>query len=558
MRIGPMDRRTTGVAWIGVLLAALSALLAGIASAQPVTLDSPPQDLARAALGTRAGTAVAAVWRDGQAQLAGLRDGQPLPAEALTGPKAPLFEIGSISKVFTGLLLAQAEERGELNLDDSLGALLKGTVSFTSPQTAAITLRQLVTHTACLPRLPADFNAVAVRGDPYRDYDRARLWAALGALTPTGTPPCAAVYSNLGFAVLGEVLSLRAGKPWDELVRDQITRPLGMADTLQHLGEQSSRLVPGFVGDQPTPPWQMQAFAGTGALRATAEDLLRFGRALAAGRSGPLGAASERLVTPLARLDGDIGHAIWVRGPAERRTWLHGGATGGYRALLLVAPDRGQVLVVLASNAQAPFDGLQRQLLGSRYPVAAGTAVLEPAQVAALSALSGVYPLAPGLAWTFVAQDGQLWGRVTNQPFTALLPAGPDTFTLADRVRFDFVREGGRAQRVRVVGGGTEFEGLRSDRPVPARARVPQDELQPLVGRYQAPQMSFVVQAVDGQLWVRLNQQPRFPVFPVAGQDDRYAYEVVQAELQFERYRNGTVSGLVLHQNGRVRAEKVD
>jgi len=67
-----------------------------------------------------------------------------------------------------------------------------------------------------------------------------------------------------------------------------------------------------------------------------------------------------------------------------------------------------------------------------------------------------------------------------------------------------------------------------------------------------------VVQAVDGQLMVRLNRQPRFAVYPVPGREDRFAYDVVAAELQFERFANGEVSGLVLHQNGQTRALKVE
>ena len=533
----------------------------GLAQAQPVSLDSPPLALARAALGDRPGTAVAAVWRDGKLQIAGLRDGAVLPEADLLGDQAPLFEIGSISKVFTGLLLAQAEEKGELSLDDTLGQLLPKQVTFSSPQAAAITLRQLVTHTSCLPRLPANFNATAVRGDPYRHYDLSRLWTALAEMKLAQAPPCDALYSNLGFGVLGSVLSERQGKPWEQLVREQITTPLGLVDTRQTLGDQSARLVQGYVGTQATPPWEFQAFAGAGALRSTAQDLVRFGRALAAGRQGPLGAAAERLVMPLARMDGDIGHAIWIRGPAERRTWLHGGATGGYRTLLVVTPDNGRVTVVLASNAQASLDGLQRQLLTQRYPVTAGTAGAAPEP---LTDYAGVYPVGVGSgvgprpSWTFVAQDGQLWARITGQVFSALLPAGRDSFTLVDRVRFDFVRDGDKVLHLRITGSGTTEDARRSADAPPAQARLPSSQLQPLLGRYQADGMSFVVQAVDGQLLVRLNQQPRLPVYPVPGQADRWAYDVVRAELQFERFGNGKVSSLVLHQNGQRRAEKVE
>ena len=157
-----------------------------------------------------------------------------------------------------------------------------------------------------------------------------------------------------------------------------------------------------------------------------------------------------------------------------------------------------------------------------------------------------------------MAQDGQLWARITGQVFSALLPAGRDSFTLVDRVRFDFVRDGDKVLHLRITGSGTTEDARRSADAPPAQARLPSSQLQPLLGRYQADGMSFVVQAVDGQLLVRLNQQPRLPVYPVPGQADRWAYDVVRAELQFERFGNGKVSSLVLHQNGQRRAEKVE
>ena len=265
------------------------------------TLASPPPELARAALGDLRGSISVGVWRDGKANFA--------------GDSAALFEIGSISKVFTGVLLAQAVERGDLSLDDTLGKLLAGKVaSFTSDKVTAVTLRQLVTHTSCMPRLPADFQGRSDKADPYRNYDRARLWKAVASMTFDATPPCAASYSNLGVGLPGELLSERYGQPWETLVRERITGPLGMHDTVVTLGDKAPRLAPAFVGGRPTPPWEMAAFVGAGGLRSTAADMLLFGRALLAGRDGLLGAAAERVATPLARFDGDIGYAILVRG----------------------------------------------------------------------------------------------------------------------------------------------------------------------------------------------------------------------------------------------------
>jgi D-alanyl-D-alanine-carboxypeptidase/D-alanyl-D-alanine-endopeptidase len=276
--------------------------------------------------------------------------------------------------VFTGLLLAQAVERGDLRLDDRLGDVLAGRVVFSSPAVTSITLRQLVTHSSCLPRLPPDFSEAGPRESPYRRYDRPRMWAALASLQLTQSPPCEARYSNLGFGLLGEILSERYGKPWSDLVREHITAPLGMNDTLQHLGEQAPRLAQGFDGRQPTTPWDMQAFAGAGALRSTVPDLLRFSRAVLAGRNGPLGPAAERMLTPLGRIDtGEIGYGVWIRGPKERRSYFHEGWTSGYRSVWMVLPETQEAFVLLTSNGQAQPWRARNAIAGSYYPVVRAT-----------------------------------------------------------------------------------------------------------------------------------------------------------------------------------------
>lgn len=145
--------------------------LAAGAAAQPLGMASDPADLARAALGVDPGSASVAVWRSGGLRAATVRN------EAQSGgaspEPAPLYEIGSISKVFTGLLLAQAVERGELALGDTLGTLLQGKLVIAAPAVAAITLEQLVTHRSCLPRQFAGVRVGSAVVEQIRLADRA-------------------------------------------------------------------------------------------------------------------------------------------------------------------------------------------------------------------------------------------------------------------------------------------------------------------------------------------------------------------------------------------------
>lgn len=341
-----------------LVLIILIAVLNADCRAQAVAVPLEPQALAVAALQGLSGTAAAATLRDNMIQVAVRGASTAKGAE-------PIFEIGSISKVFTGLLLAQAVESKEVSLDDTIGVLLKASVPFDSERTAAITLRQLVTHTSCLPRLPENPNRVPAASQ-LTSYGRAQLWSELSRLALPRQPPCASEYSNFGMAVLAELLSQRAGRPWKDLVRIRITGPLGMRDTFVKIPKRhASRLAEGFVRDVPAHSWAMDAFAGAGGLRSTATDLLIFSKALLKGRQGPLGPAAERLVTDLAAYGtgtARIGYAVFLP-TSPTRVWTHSGITGGHVAEWIVWPQRRESVVILVSNLASPSRGIARSLI---------------------------------------------------------------------------------------------------------------------------------------------------------------------------------------------------
>src|SRR5580704_13650102 len=142
-----------------------------------------------------------------------------------------IFEIGSITKVFTSLLLADAVERHEVALSDPIAKYLPPQVKVPERGGRTITLQDLSTHTSALPRLPANFSPKDP-SNPYADYSVEQLYQFLSGYTLTRDIGSQYEYSNLGGGLLGHALARRAGVDYETLVRRRITGPLGMHDTV--------------------------------------------------------------------------------------------------------------------------------------------------------------------------------------------------------------------------------------------------------------------------------------------------------------------------------------
>jgi D-alanyl-D-alanine-carboxypeptidase/D-alanyl-D-alanine-endopeptidase len=335
-------------------LKSLFGTLLFLASSMPLAAaDLPPLgDQASAWTAAMGHGAVAtAEKRDGRWTFA--LAGRPFAAgHAEVAAQKTLFEIGSISKVFTGIFIADAVTEGKLSLDDTMAQRLP--VKFAQAATGAVTLKQLATHTSCLPRLPDNFQDAAT-ADPYARYDDKKLFEYLADAKLTALPPCAAEYSNLGFGILGVILEKTYGKPWATLIAEKITGPLGMPDTVTVLSAaQQSRLAEPWNGDQPASSWTFKTLAGAGALRSTLADLSKLADAFLAGSKGPLAKAWPLLAGDLADMPivgGKIGLALIHLKSAGEDAYLHDGATGGYQSFFQVRPASGRAVIVLVSNA---------------------------------------------------------------------------------------------------------------------------------------------------------------------------------------------------------------
>jgi D-alanyl-D-alanine-carboxypeptidase/D-alanyl-D-alanine-endopeptidase len=352
------------------------------------------------------------------------------------------FEIGSITKVFTSPILADMVQHGEVLLDDPMAKYLPPTVKMPGRNGKEITLIDLSTHHSGLPRLPTNMTPKD-RANPYADYTVDQMYQFLSDYTLTRDPGGQFEYSNLGGGLLGHVLSLRAGTDYESLVRRRILVPLGMKDTAITLSaDMSARLAAGHDASlNPVKNWDVPTLAGAGALRSTANDLLKFlGAELGIGNSRLKASMARQLSvrrsTDAPNIAGAPTMAIalgWlVRSDAKGTVIWHNGGTGGYRTYIGFNPATRTGIVVLSntSTLAGPDDIGQHLLIGTPLaePVKALTEI--PLDLKAKQAFIGQYQLAANFILTITLEGDQLFAQATGQPKFPAFPEGPNQLFL--------------------------------------------------------------------------------------------------------------------------------
>jgi CubicO group peptidase (beta-lactamase class C family) len=271
-----------------------------------------------------------------------------------------VYEIGSITKGFTGLLLAQMVRQGELAIDDRVTKYLPDSVKVQEMDGMPITLLDLATHRSGLPRMPANF-APKDPLNPYADYSVKQMYASLAQYKSTGK---AFVYSNLGAGLLGHVMARRAGKSYENLIIERICKPLGMNDTRMTLtGDMRRRLAPPFdAAGKPAGNWDIPTLAGAGALRSTVDDMLNFIEAQIGLRPSSLDSA----IAMSHERRGDIGDgggiALGWHIGAGGVIW-HNGQTGGYHSYAAFDTRKRVGVVILSNSATGLVDRLGERCL---------------------------------------------------------------------------------------------------------------------------------------------------------------------------------------------------
>jgi CubicO group peptidase (beta-lactamase class C family) len=484
-----------------------------------------------------------------------------------------VFEIGSTTKVFTSLLLADMVQHGEVSLTDPVAKYLPSDVKMPERGGRVITLEDLARHRSGLPRLPTNFDASANPLNPYAQYSVKQLYEFLSGYTLPRDIGASFEYSNLGVGLLGHVLSLAAGKDYETLMRTRICQPLGMKDTTITLSpELKARLATGHDNRyEATSNWDLPTFAGAGALRSTADDMLSFLAAQLGYKSTGLDPAIAATRAKRTPADGgmEIGMGWLMRPKKDSEIIWHNGGTGGYRSFAGFDP-KSRTGVVVLSNVSTPagvddigfhlLDPASQLLLHNSpliQPPASHTAITLSPDV--LDIYAGKYQFAPSAIMTVTRKDNQLFVQLTGQGPVEIFPESKTDFfaRVVDaqilfktdsqgRVNALVLRQLGRDQLAQRIDGQAdpvnEWYGHREKKTDTAIYKN-------YAGRYQlTPTMIFTITLEGNQIFAQLTGQPKFEIFAESERD--FFYKVVDAQITFESDGKEPATALILHQGG--------
>ncbi|MCE8428900.1 MAG: serine hydrolase [Candidatus Methanoperedens sp.] len=335
-----------------------------------------------------------------------------------------IYEIGSITKVITSLILADMVEEGELSLDDPIDKFLPREVKIPLRKGKKITLKHLATHTSGLPSMPENFAPKDMR-IPYVDYTVGDMYDFLSHYTLTRDIGAQYEYSNLGVGLLGHILSSKSNMIFEQLVVKRICNELGLINTTISLTpQQQALLAKGHVGDIEVTNWDFLAFAGAGALRSTASDMLTFLSAEIGLKESRLYSAMEKTQIPYASggitgLEMGLGWHIHKKFDSEI-IW-HNGGTGGYHSFIGFDKKNKKAVVVLSNSADDIIDDIGLHILNKNFELK----ILKKAVKVDTSIYDdyiGEYELAPNTILTISREGNKLFAHATGQVIIEIFP----------------------------------------------------------------------------------------------------------------------------------------
>ena len=466
-----------------------------------------------------------------------------------------VFEIGSITKVFTALLVQTLVDDDLLHWDDTISDSLPD-IEFANDQVAKVTLRELASHRSGLPRLPNNFAETEVPGnamDPYANYGEQDLVAFFESFDPPELINEHA-YSNLGFAVLGYIAAKTLDTSYAEAMNLRVFQPLEMNNsTAMDSVKDVADLAAGYSNTANMGTWNFNVHAGAGVIRSTARDMYKFIRANFIESDD----AIHNSIRSIRELQYESNQALgWISETSDQDTTIfwHNGQTAGYASFLAIDPEAKSGWVILTTSTESAAI--------TRIGASFYREVVLPNSFD-FTPYAGVYKLAEDQYMTISDNDGKLQIQVTGQQPIVLAHITDHVFELqALSLKADFVLgEDGKATTLKWSQPGVSIDAERVDDSFGVETReeisIDTELLAAYAGKYQLPEnVVATVKHVKDRLFVQVTGQPEFRVFPMS--PTRFFYKVLDAEIEFKKDDSGTVTGVVFHQGGEYLAPRIN
>lgn len=275
-----------------------------------------------------------------------------------------LYEIGSISKTFTAVILAHAINQGRIKLNDDIRKYLSADYPNLQFEGTPIRIIDLCNHTSGLPGLPENFedHKGYEENNPYLNYSKKMIVEYLGNFVLDEPPGTRAEYSNLGFAILGMILEDLYQLPLKKLLQEVITVPLGMKNTTYEVpASHQNSLVAGYDHEngEDAGYWDLGAFKAAGGLKSDLDDLLSYLRANINDYNRDFSLTHHQ-----TDVQAGYGRGLaWVTQFFNEDTIIwHNGGTGGFRSYCAFVKEK-QIGLVVLSNSSKDVDDMALEIL---------------------------------------------------------------------------------------------------------------------------------------------------------------------------------------------------
>ena len=457
-----------------------------------------------------------------------------------------LFEIGAVSEVFTGLLLARAAIEGKVRLSDPIEKFLPAAFPFADARVGKTTLTQLVTQHSDLPEQPPNLFP-ANTDDPFDGYGAEDLLALLALRHPSATPNEAEYsYSVLNAGLLGHLLGRVYQMPLGEALATEIFAPLGLKQTML---ADDTHLLSGYAHGERAPHWHYGVLAGAAGIRSTLPDLLTFLQRNLTPDDSPLRAALLFSRQPRAAGPTDqLGLGWNIRETIDdTTTWplvWRASVTAGFASFVGFRIDKQRAIVLLGNNVE-DVAALGIAWLGDVLPPQASRRAIA-AKSNRLDEYPGLYQIASGVDAVVRVRGDALTLQMPGRLPVRLRAADKDVF-VADSATLGatFMRniDDVSGFMLHIDGNNVSASRLSTNAPRLLRTPISSDAAAraALLGDYRLDDVTWIRIGESAQdLTLQWTMGERRSIFPYAA--DRYADADGSVDLQVKRDTDGRVA----------------